>query len=84
MSREEYLKLQNVQRIPTVPKDERDTIFHEHFPQTDTVDPNAPPANPAAPAEKKKTWNFNWGPLTWVADMIKELSLVQESVWTCG
>jgi len=56
-------KLQSVQRIPEVPKAERDTIFHEHFPQTDTVDPNAPPANPAAPAEKKKTWNLNWGPL---------------------
>jgi len=49
---EEYLKLQSVQQIPAVPKDERDTIFHKYFPQTDTVDPNAPPANPAAPAEK--------------------------------
>jgi len=66
---EEYLKLQSVQRIPAVLKDERDTIFHEHFQQTDTVDPNAPPANPAAPAEKKKTWNLNWGPLSWMADM---------------
>jgi len=66
---EEYLKLQSVQRIPAVPKDERDTIFHEHFPQTDTVDPNAPPANPAAPVEKKKTWNLNWGPLSWMSDM---------------
>jgi len=51
---EEYLKLQSVQRIPAVPEDERDTIFYEYFPLTDTVDPNAPPANPAAPAEKKK------------------------------
>jgi len=56
---EEYLKLQSVKRIPAVPKDERDTNFHEHFQQTDTVDPNAPPANPAAPAEKKKAWNLN-------------------------
>jgi len=52
-----------------VPKDEQDTILHEHFPQIDTVDPNAPPANPAAPAEKSKTWNLNWGPLSWMADM---------------
>jgi len=52
-----------------VPKDERDTIFHEYFPQTDNVDPNAPQANPTAPAEKKKTWNLNWGPLSWMADM---------------
>jgi len=66
---EEHLKLQSVQRITAVPKDERDTIFHEHFPQTDTVDPNAPPANPATPAEKKKAWNLNWGPLSWMADM---------------
>jgi len=58
-----------VQRIPAVPKDDQDTIFHEYFPQTDTVDPNAPPANPTAPAEKKKTWNLNWGPLSWMADM---------------
>jgi len=28
---EEYWKLQSVQRIPTVPKDEQDTIFHEHL-----------------------------------------------------
>jgi len=59
------LKLQTVQRIPAVPKDERDTIFHEHFPQIDTVDPNAPPANP----EKKKAWNLDWGPLSRMADM---------------
>jgi len=54
-----------------VPEDEPDTIFHEHFPQTDTVDHNAPPANPAAPAEKKKTWNLtsDWGPLSWMAWM---------------
>ena len=52
-----------------MPKDEQDTILHEHFPQIDTVDPNAPPANPAAPAEKSKTWNLNWGPLSWMADM---------------
>ena len=52
-----------------MPIDERDTIFHEHFPQTDTVDPNAPPANPAAPAEKKKTSNLNCVPLSWMADM---------------
>ena len=55
---EEYLKFKSVQRIPAVPKDERDTIFREHFPQTDTVDPNAPPANPAAPALKKKVYNL--------------------------
>jgi len=66
---EEYWKLQSVQQISVVPKDERDTIFHEHFPQTDTLDPNALPANPAAPAEKKKIWNLNWGPLSWMADM---------------
>ena len=66
---EEYLKLQSVQRIPAVPKDEWDTIFHEHFPQTDTVNPNALQANPAAPAEKKKAWNLSWGPLSWMADM---------------
>ena len=29
---EEYWKLQSVQRISVVPKDERDTIFHEYFP----------------------------------------------------
>jgi len=66
---EEYLALQSVQRIPAVPKDERDTIFHEYFPQTDTVNTNAPPANPAVPAEKKNAWNLNWGPLSWMADM---------------
>ena len=55
----EYLKLQSVQRLPAVPKDEQDTIFHEYFPQTDTVDPNALPANPAAPAEKNKALNLN-------------------------
>jgi len=66
---EEYLNLQSVQRIPAVPKDERDTVFHKHFPQTDRVDSNAPLANPATPAEKKKTWNLNWGPLPWMADM---------------
>ena len=66
---EEYLKLQSVQQIPAASKDERDTIFHEHFPQTDTVDPNAPPANSAAPAEKKKTWKLKWGPLSWMTDM---------------
>jgi len=42
---------------------------HEYFPQTDTVDPNAPLPNPAAPAEKKKGWNLNWGPLSWMPDM---------------
>jgi len=41
---EECLKLQSVQRIPAVPKHERDTIFNEYFPQTDPVDPNAQPA----------------------------------------
>jgi len=66
---EEYLNLQSVQWIPAVPKNERDTIFHECFPQTDTVDPNAPPANPAALAEKKKGSNLNWGPFSWMADM---------------
>jgi len=53
-----------MQRIPAVPEDERDTIFNEYFPQTDPVDPNAQPANPAAPAEKKKVWNLNWCPLS--------------------
>ena len=33
-----YLKLQSVQRIPAVPKDERNTIFHEYFSQTDSGD----------------------------------------------
>ena len=66
---EEYLKFQSVQRIPAVQKDERDTIFHGYFPQTDTVDPDAPSVNPAAPAEKKKVWNLNRGPLSWMADM---------------
>ena len=66
---EEYLKLQSVQRIPAIPKTESDTIFNEYFPQTDPVDPNAQPANPAAPAEKKKIWNLNWSPLSWMADM---------------
>jgi len=66
---EEYLKLQSVQQIPAVPEDEHDTIFHEYFPQTGTVNPNAPPANPAAPAEKKKGSNLTWGLLSWVADM---------------
>jgi len=51
---EEYLILKSIQQIPAVPKDELDTIFHEYFPQTDAVDPNAPPANPAAPAENEK------------------------------
>jgi len=31
---EEYLKFKSVQRIPAVPKDERDMIFREYFPQT--------------------------------------------------
>jgi len=66
---EEYLKLDSEQRIPAVLKDEQDTIVHEYFPQTDNVNPNAPPANPAAPAEKKKAWNLNWAPLSWMADM---------------
>jgi len=65
---EEYFKLQSVQRIPAVPKDQRDTIFHEYFPQFNPVDSNAPPANPAAPAEKKKVWNLIWGSLSWMAD----------------
>jgi len=47
-----------------VPKDERDKIFHEYFLQTDNVDPIAPVAHPAAPAEKKKAWNLNWSPLS--------------------
>jgi len=34
---QKYLKLQSVQRIPAVPKHERDTIFQEYFPQIDTV-----------------------------------------------
>ena len=62
---EEYLKLHSVQQIPAVPKDEQNTNFNEYFPQTDPVDPNAQPANPAAaPTEKKKVWNLNWGPLS--------------------
>jgi len=47
-------------------------IFHAYFPQTDTVDPNTPLANPGAPAGKKKEWNFNWGILYWMADMFAE------------
>jgi len=68
---EEYLKLQSVQRIPAVPKDEHDddTIFIEYYPQTNPVGPNVQLANPAAPAEKKKVWNLNWGPLSWMAKM---------------
>ena len=65
----ENLKLQSVQWIPAVPKNERVTIFHKYFLQTDTVDPNAPLANPAAPGEKKKGWNLNCGPLSWMPDM---------------
>jgi hypothetical protein len=79
---EEYFKLQSVQRIPAVPKDERDTIFTGYFLQIDPVDPNAQPANPAAPAEKKKVRSFNWGPLGWLTCMLKDLSLA--SVWTFG
>jgi len=63
------LKLQSVQQIPSVPNDERYTIFRGYFPQTVPVDPNAPPAKLAAPAEKKKVWNLNWGPFSWMADM---------------
>jgi len=66
---EKCSKLQSVQRIPA---DERDTIFYEYFPQTNTVDPNAPLANPAAPAAKKRVWNINWGPLSWMADMFAQ------------
>ena len=66
---EEYVRLQSVQRIPAVPKNEWDIIFHEYVPQTDTVEPNASMANPAAPAEKKKSWNLDWGPLSWMTDM---------------
>jgi len=66
---EEYLKLQSVQRILAVSKDARDTIFNEYFPQTDPVDPNAPPANPTAPAEKRKGWNLTWAPLSGMVDM---------------
>jgi len=33
-----------VQRIPAVPKHQRDTIFNEYFPETNPVDPNAQPA----------------------------------------
>jgi len=77
---EEYSKLHSVQRIPVVSKDERDTIFHKYFPQTDTVDPNAPPANSAAPAEKKTVWNLNWGPLSWMADMSAEQTVTRFSL----
>jgi len=66
---EEYLRLESVQRIPAILKDEWDTIFYEYVPQTDTVEPNAPMANPASPAEKKKAWNLNWGPVSWMTDM---------------
>ena len=59
---EEYLKLQSVQRISAVLKDDRDTILNEYFPQTDSIDPNAQPVNPATPVGKKKGWTFNWGP----------------------
>jgi len=80
---EEYLKLQSVQRIPAVPKDDQDTIFHEYFPQTDTVDPSTPPANPAAPVEKKKAWNLVWFLfLGWLTCLLNVLLLA--SVWTCG
>ena len=63
---EEYFRLESVQRIPAILKDEWDTIFYSYVPQTDTVEPNAPMANPASPAEKKKAWNLNWGPLSWI------------------
>jgi len=49
---EEYLKLQSVQQIPVVPKDDGDTIFKEYFPQTIHVDPNAQ-LNPAALAKEE-------------------------------
>jgi len=39
------------------------------FHQIDPVDPNAPPANPTAPAEKNKAWIFKCGPFSWMADM---------------
>ena len=63
---EEYLKLQSVQRIAAVPKDEGNTIFNEYFPQTATAASTSQPVptNPAAPAEKKKVWNLNWSPLS--------------------
>jgi len=68
---EEYLKLQSVQRIPAVPKAESDTIFNQYFPQTAPAASTSQPAPtlPAAPAEKKKVWNLNWSPLSWLADM---------------
>jgi len=69
-----------VQQIPAVPKDERDTIFHKYFPQTDTGDPNAPPANPAVPAEQKKVWNLNRGTLSWMADMSAQRSVTRFNV----
>jgi len=84
---EEYLKFQGVQRIAAVPKDERGTIFHEHSPQTNTVDPNAPPANPA-PAEKRLLKRRRLGTLNgalflgWLTCLLNDLSLA--SVWTCG
>ena len=77
---EEYLKLQSVQRIPAVPKDKRDTIFHEYFLQTDNVDPIAPPLNPAAPAEKRKAWNLKWGPLSWMADITAQRPVTRFSL----
>ena len=80
---EEYLKLPSVQRIPVVPKDKRDTIFHEYYQQTATVDPNAPPANPAVLKRRR------FGTLTralflsgWLTCLLKDLSVA--SVWTFG
>jgi len=49
-------------------------IFYEYFLQT-AVDPNAPLTIPAAPAEKKKGWNLNRGPLFWMDDCGDMLSL---------
>jgi len=74
---EEYLKLQSVQRIPAVPKAESDTIFNEYFPQTAPAASVSQPAPtyPAAPAEKKKVWNLNWSPLSWLADMSAQLPI---------
>jgi len=57
---------------------------NEYFTQTDPVDPNAQPADPAAPAEKKKVWNLSWGPLSWVADMSAQrpVTCFSLDIWT--
>jgi len=77
---EKYLKFQSVQRIPAVSKDDHDPMFDENFLQTNPVDPNAQPVNPAASAEKMKVWNLNWGPLSWMADMSAQRPITRFSL----